>query len=362
MEHRGPVDDELRQSGQGGLHGDDRGGRDGQGDAPRDGQPGERGPGTQQEHAAQGAGGQDDTQHAGRRGEGAPVDPVGQRAVPVDEVAGHAVRPDLVPVAGVGGPPAHHGTHVAVGDVVVVRLVVHARGQHGTDARREHGEQEQRQHHPVQGRDDAGRRDHPDEGGHEPLGVLHHRPRPGDTDLGGLLPVGEPVLAVRGCLHTAHRGDEREVRLCREQRGDPRIRVRGQGAADAAEAGCGGDHGQRGQRGVQAFGHRPRGEQMCHGPRGESEDEGCRGSREELADQEQHRAGPVDGPGPACGVREDRGQAHAQCPETGLGQGVLAVLALEGDGGRGRRGGVSTPAAEESVTVTCITPGGSCRT
>ncbi|AGJ59074.1 hypothetical protein F750_6649 [Streptomyces sp. PAMC 26508] len=35
------------------------------------------------------------------------------------------------------------------------------------------------------------------------------------------------------------------------------------------------------------------------------------------------------------------------------------MLALEGDGGRGRRGGVSTPAAGESVTVTCISPSGS---
>lgn len=151
----------------------------------RAGRPGRRPPArrgwprAQQEDTAQRAGGEHDAQRARGRGQGAPVDAVGQRAVPVQEVAGHAVGADLVAVPRVGRPPAHHGPDVAVADVEVVGLVRDACGQHGPGA----GRQEQGQHQRVQRGDDSARGGHPDQGGHEPLGVLDRQPGAGHADL-----------------------------------------------------------------------------------------------------------------------------------------------------------------------------------
>lgn len=182
--------------------------------------------------------------------------------------------------------------------------------------------------------------DHADERGQELLRVLDHRRGAGDADLGGLLPVGEAVLVACGGLHPADRGDQCDVGLGHQQRGDPSVGVGGQRPGDPADARRGGDGRERGQGGVQTLRHGARSEDVRHGACGAAQDHGGGDAGEELADEEQDDTGPVDRPRHARGAAQHGRQPPAHPAETGLFQRVLAELALIADRGRMAEGAV----------------------
>ncbi len=339
MEDGGAVDHDLREGGQGRLHGDDGGGGDGELDPPRRGQPGQGSPGDDQEDARDERGEQGDPQRAGSGRQGPPVAALRQRPVPEDEVVGHRVGPHLVAAPRRRHPPAHHAADVAVGDVGVVDLVVHPGGEHRAHSGGQHGEQEQRQHERIEDRQHAAGRHHPDQRRQQPLRVADHDLGAHHPHLGRLLTVGETVHGVGGGLDPAHRLHQRGVRRGGQHGGDPPFRVDRHGAGDACQGGGQGHHQQSGQRAPQPVGDRPAAQQRAHGPgRRGQQDRGGHARHHLAADQQPH--GPrIRPPAQAADPAQHPGDLRAHAPEGDLGQRVDGVVPLVGDLRRGRRRG-----------------------